>query len=49
MDVNRAINQAKHKLQYKKPEGIDSLEPGPDNIGTTAEVTLEATRLLAYQ
>lgn len=49
MDVNRAIKEAMHSLRYKRPKGIDSLEPPPDMIGETAEVTLEATRILAYQ
>ena len=48
-DVNRAIKEAIHTLRYKRPKGIDSMEPPPDMIGETAEVTLEATRILTFQ
>ncbi|CAG2117962.1 unnamed protein product, partial [Medioppia subpectinata] len=49
IDVNRAVKEAMHTLRYKRPNGIDSLEPPPDMIGETSEVALETTRLLTYQ
>lgn len=49
MDVNRAIQQAKHKRGYQRPMGLDSLEPPLPVIDMTGELTLETTKILAEQ
>lgn len=47
MDVNRAIQQAKHRRGYSRPQGLNSLEPPTASIDTTGELTLMTTRILA--
>jgi len=49
VDVNRAVQQAKHRRKYQRPRGIDSLEPPIPAIEVTGELTQEVTRTLAEQ
>lgn len=49
MDVNRAIQQAKHRRRYQRPAGLDSLEPPLPVLDMTGELTLETTKILAEQ
>lgn len=46
-DVNRAVQEAKHRRRYQRPSGLRSLEPPIPDIDTTGELTLMTTRILA--
>ena len=46
-DVNRAVREAIYSLNFERPPNIDSLEPPPEEIGMTGELTQQVTRNLA--
>ncbi|XP_015784100.1 peroxidase [Tetranychus urticae] len=49
VDVETAIQEAKYRRNYIRPNGLNSLEPLPPIISQTAELALEVTRVLATQ
>lgn len=48
-DVNGAIILAKRMKNYRRPHGLNSLEPSVEAIETTAELVLQVTKILAKQ
>lgn len=46
MDVDKAIEEAKHKMKFKTPQDIDSLEVSDRSISQVAELNLATGQLL---
>lgn len=46
-DVDRAIEEAKHKLKFEKPPDLDSFEVSEKSISSVAELSLATGHLLA--
>lgn len=45
-DVDKAIEEAKHKIKFEKPDDLDSLEVSEKSIAAVAELNLATGRLL---
>lgn len=46
-DVNKAIEEAKHKIKFEKPDDLDSLEISDASIAAVAELNLATGQLLS--
>ena len=49
IDVNRAVNQAKHRRGTHGIHDLDSLEPPLPSIAESGELMLEVTKILTHQ
>lgn len=45
-DVNKAINEAKHKIKFEKPKDINEVEISDSSIGMLAELNLATIQIL---
>lgn len=45
-DVDKAIEEAKHKIKFEKPDDLDSLEPSEASIGAIGELNLAVAQIL---